>query len=219
MTVNECYLYVQDGLNKISTNASQNISKSAFVRTFNAVQLQWVEDRIKLNEVNNVRIDELQYILKQENLNVVKKDLYYESNLPEDYFHFRRAYCNSGECSLNCWFTREADVNILLQDEFWKPSKEWGETFCTFIDNKIRVYHNNEFNISSTNLIYYRFPIEINMADGYEDINGNPTVDVDSEFKGSSLIEILNMTIQHLAGNINDQFRYQVYGNKIQTHT
>lgn len=219
MTVNEAYLYVTNSLNKLSTNSSQNVSKSAFVNAYNAVQLQWVEDRVKLNELNNVRIDELQQLLVQVEINVKKEDLYYSSDLPDNYYHARRVRAVSGECSLGCYPAKEGDVNILLNDSFWTPSKEWGETFYTLSGDKINVYHNDQFSINKIQLIYYRYPIDINMADGYEDINGVPTVDVDPEFKGSSLVEILNMTVQHLAGVITDQFRYQVFGNKSQAHT
>ena len=106
-----------------------------------------------------------------------------------------------------------------MDDAYWTPSKEWGETFYTLVGGKIRVYHNNQFNLNKINLVYYRYPISINMADGFEDVNGTPTVNVDPEFKGSSLIEILNLTVQHLAGAVNDQMRYQVFGNKSQIHT
>jgi len=110
-------------------------------------------------------------------------------------------------------------MNVLLSDEFWKPSKEWGETFYTLANNQVRVYHNDEFDVSKIDLLYYRYPLDINMADGYDDINGIPTVDVDPEFQGSSIVEILNMVIHQVAGVVTDQFRYQVFGNKAQAHT
>lgn len=219
MTVSESYLYVTNALNKLSTNSSQNVSKSTFVNTFNAVQLQWVEDRVKLNEINNVRIDEIQQLLKEEEITVKKQDLYYYSDLPEDYYHMRRVRATTNGCSIGCYPAKEGDVNVLLNDEFWKPSKEWGETFYTLAGNQVRIYHNNEFSVSKADLIYYRYPLNINMDDGFEDINGEATVDVDPEFKGSSLIEILNLTIHHLAGNINDVARYQMFSNKVQAHT
>lgn len=219
MTVAECYKYVQEGVNKLQSNSSQNIPETTFVTTFNAVQLQWVEDRIKLNEVNNVRIDEIQQILLQVDLKVKKENLFYSSDLPSNYFHYRRSYSTSGECVIFNHLKEEGNVNILLQDEFWKPSKEWAETFCTLVGNKLRIYHNNEVDISKAHLIYYRYPVNINMGDGFSDVNGVTTTDVDPEFQGSSLIEILNLTIQHLAGVINDTNRYQVFSNKVQVHT
>lgn len=219
MTVHQSYKYVQETLNKLNSDSSQNIPKTTFVTAFNAVQMQWVEDRVKVAELDKVRIDEIQQLAVQTELSLKKEDLYYYAELPSNYYHIIRAYGNIGECSLNIWPAREGDVNVLLNDAFWTPSKEWGETFHTLVDNKLRIYHNNQFTLSKVNLIYFRYPININMADGFEDVDGNQTVDVDPEFLGSSIIEILNLTVQHLAGAINDTTRYQVFTNKSQVHT
>lgn len=219
MTVNQSYKYVQEALNKLNSDSSQNIPKTTFVTTFNAVQMQWVEDRVKVGELNKVRIDEIQQLATQVELGLKKEDLYYYTNLPSNYYHIIRAYGKIGDCNLNIWPAKEGDVNVLLSDEFWTPSKEWGETFHTLVNNQLRVYHNNQFNLEKVNLIYFRYPLNINMADGFNDVDGNATVDVDPEFKGSSLIEILNLTIQHLAASVNDPLRYQVFANKSQIHT
>lgn len=218
MSVYDCYQYILNSLNRLSSNSSQSITKTVFVNTYNAVQFNWVEDRIKLGELNKVRIDEIQQLIKQEKLGVTKKENYYEATIPEDYFHFSRSYSNLKGCQIMNWLVKEGDVNVLLNDEFWKPSKEWGETICSLVGNKLRVYYDN-FNISDVQLIYYRYPLNINMKDGFEDVNGHTTEDVNPEFQGSSLIEILNLTIQHLAGSIDDQLRYQVFTNKTQVHT
>ena len=54
MTVNEAYLYFTNAVNKLSSNSGLNIPKAVFVSTFNAVQTQWVEDRVKMNELNKI---------------------------------------------------------------------------------------------------------------------------------------------------------------------
>lgn len=218
MTVYDSYQYVQNALNKLSSNSSQNVTKTSFVNTFNAVQYQWVEDRIKLGELNKIRIDEIQQLLKEVKLTVKKKENYFLANLPSDYFHFVRSYSNLKGCSVMNWLVKEGDVGILLSDEFWKPSKEWGETICSLAGNQMKIYVDN-FNISDVVLVYFRYPVKINMKDNFEDVNGVQTEDVNPEFQGSSLIEILNFTIQHLAGTIDDQLRYQVFTNKTQVHT
>ena len=58
------------------------------------------------------------------------------------------------------WLKKEGDINVLLKDEFWKPSLEWGETICTIVGNKLRVYFDN-FNIDYVILEYYRYPVNI----------------------------------------------------------
>jgi len=219
MTIKECYQYVQNRLNKLSTNANDNIEKYQFVESFNIAQLMWVEDRFKLDEVNLIRIDEINKLLK--NIDIVPTQVlnknYYEIDLPEDYLHYKRSLSYT-PCELTNWLKKEGDINQLLTDEFWKPSIEWGETICTLVNNKLRIYTDN-FKIERVYLLYYRLPLKINMATNYTDINGNPTVDIDPEFNGSSLVEILNYTCNLLAGDIGDNNNYQRFTVLKQQHT
>ena len=208
MTVLDCYKYVQERLNRLSSNKGNNIPKHSFVSAFNSVQLAWVEDRAKLAERNIVRTDEIQQLLKETSFNSpVLKTNWYEVDLPADYFHYKRS-TSIAECELRNILVKEGDINSLLRNDNWKPSVEWGETLCTLVGNKLRVYIDN-FTINSVYLLYYRLPLNINMDDGNNDVNGIPTTDVDPEFNGSSLIEILNMTSELLAADNADQWNLQ----------
>ena len=222
MTVQESYKYVQDRLNKLSTNFGDNIPKHVFVLAFNSTQLQWVEDRIKLGETNIIRTDEVQQLLKSTGSQQPTKtgNNYYEIQLPEDYFHYKRSV-SYVPCEIRNILKKEGDINLLLRDNFWKPSVEWGETLCTLVGGKLRIYVDieNSFEISQVDLVYYRYPLNINMSDGYNDVNGNLTVDINPEFTGSSLIEILNATCELLAADTVDQWRYQTMQQKNIKHT
>lgn len=218
MTVAECYKYVQNRLNKSSSNFSDNIEKHQFVEAFNAMQNLWVESRFKVDETNIVRTDEIQQLLSVHSKKPKKTGSnYYELVLPENYLHYKRSV-SFVPCEIKNHLVKEGDINRLSQDEFWKPSLEWEETICTVAGNSLRIYVDN-FSIQSVELHYYRTPININMADSFTDVNGNPTEDVDPEFKNSSLIEILNLTCQLLAGDNSDQWNYQTLANLNQTHT
>lgn len=220
MTVNECYQYVQARLNKIGTNQNENIPKWAFVSAFNAQQLLWVEDRIKVDESNSLRKDEINQLLKSSPtplISVNTTNTYYEFDLPDDYFHYKRS-TSLVPCEIRNRFVKEGDINSLLLDDSWKPSIEWGETLCTLVGKKLRVYIDN-FTISGVNLTYYRFPANINMSTGHNDVNGNPTSNVDPEFTGSSLIEILNLTCELLSSDTADQWNYQTSLQRGQKHT
>lgn len=217
MTILDCYQYVLNRLNSSSSNSGDNIQKYHFVEAFNTAQSQWVEDRIKLSESSIIRIDEVQQLLKTVKLKPLSKtDLYTEFKLPKDYLHYKRS--TSEPCQLWHILVKEGDVNLLLQDDNWKPSLEWGETLCTLIDNKLRVYRDN-FSVNSVDFVYYRTPILVNLSTGHTDVNGNPTSNIDPEFQNSSLIEILNLSCRILAGDSGDQVRYQPIGNLIQAHT
>jgi len=208
MTIRESYLYVQNRLNKLSTNSGDNIEPFKFIEAFRAAHYHWIEDRFKLDGTNTTRIDEIQILLKTIILETKKETNHVIVSLPDDYLHFERA--TGLPCDIRIWLKSEADINVLLQDDFWKPSYEWQETLGTLQSNTLKVYTDN-FNIDQVLLAYYRHPVQVNMSTGYTDINGEPTVDVDSEFDGSSIREILNITCQMLSGDTANQFGYQIH--------
>ncbi len=217
MTVLECYQYINNRLNKLSTNAGDNIPKFQFVEAFNAVQDQWVEARVKLNDTNTVRIDELQPITIALNIVPIKNKDYSYISLPDDYYHIKRII-GYLPCPLYAYPAKESDVNRLLSDEFWKPSIEWEETFYTIMNNQVRVY--GDFNIPNLEIIYYRTPRRINMVDGYNGlVTGEPNTDIDPEFKNASLLEILNETVVLLASDVMDVARFQSISQRVAQNT
>lgn len=219
MTVLETYYAVQDKLNKLSSNAGANLAKHTFVRHFNMAQDLWVEDRMKRSQTDRVRIDELQPIMKTVELTPIeeKGKGYFKIDLPEDYYHYVRSYSYSGACLIYNWEVREGNMNVVLMDQFWAPSLEWQEIPVTIVGGQLRMYA--DFPINKVVFTYHRYPVRVNMADNFTDPNGNPTVDVHPEFKGSSLVEIINMTTADIAGITADQLQYQINMNKSIQHT
>lgn len=208
MNIKECYQYVTDRLNKLSSNNSQNIPFPQFVRAFNTSQLQWFEERMKIDQTNRIRIDELQQFVKI-------KPIKFSDLLPEDYFHILRVDGNYNSCSSNLALVKESDLNMRLNDAFWKPSKEWNEGLATISGDKINIY--GDF-ITNLNLVYYRTPKEVDI-EGYKTIEGVQSTNIDPELRNTSLIEVLDMTSKLLASDISDQFRYQTLTNKSNQYT
>jgi hypothetical protein len=219
MTVQEVEQYVTNRVNALSTNLGANLSKDKIVEAFNAQQLLWAESRFKLDGLNRTRMDEIQYLLttlKDESL--AKDDLgFYTYTLPEDYFHYERAYCFSGNCPIYLHQRSEADASDLLLDDHWKPSKTWQETFCTLVGNKLKIYA--DFSLTRLQFIYYRLPLSINMEWGSPDVNGDTPTDVDPELTGSSLYEVLNMTVMALSGAIGNMPAYQIADKQNKEYT
>lgn len=215
MRVEEAYRYVTDRLNAMASNKGDNIPKHTFVRAFNACQEMWAEERFKLADTNKTRIDELQRLVTTLSVttSLQKENNYWYTNLPEDYYHTYRVDVYA-PCLLTAYPKKEADINVFLNDALWKPSLEWGETLYTISQNKLKIY--GDFAINSVNFLYFRRPVQINMADGYTDIDGNLNVNIDPEFVASSLIDILDKTVALLAADSADQFRYQINEGKAQ---
>lgn len=218
MTINECYLYVLSRLNKGLTNKGDNIPKWRFVSAFNSQQLLWLDDRIKLDETNTLRKDEIEHLLvtKTNLVPTLAGTNYYELSLPQDYYRYKRS-TSLVPCEIANRLVKEGNINTLLLDTNWKPSVEWGETLCTLVGKKLRIYVDN-FTISGVNFVYYRQPVKVNMEDGFSDINGITNTNIDSEFEGSSLIEILDVTCELLASDNQDQWNLQTSTQR-QRHT
>ena len=91
-----------------------------------------------------------------------------------------------------------------------KPSFEWGETFCTLKNNRVQIYTNDEFNIQSPILTYYRQPrrIEIlNCVDPYT--TQVSLVDVECEFKDDIVELFIDEAAKILAGDIESMTQFQ----------
>jgi hypothetical protein len=226
-------LKVQQRLNKIASSDYDNIEKWQIVEAFNKGQVQWCRRNLHgLNikqtgdEQSKRRIDDLQTILTEIGITLIKQDLYFESqDLPENYFEWKRISADGGtDCCekpkrMVIYLDAEANVDELLRDNIKKPSLPWGETFCTLKDNKVRVYTNNEFDISSARLSYYRQPLRIEIAgtvDPYTQLLS--PVDVECEFKDDVIELFVDEAAKILAGdiesfNISQQASQQVEGN------
>ena len=101
------------------------------------------------------------------------------------------------------YFVEEANLNLLLRDDSKKPSFEWAETFATLIDNQVNIYTNGEFNIESSDLIYYRQPRKIQIqgcVDPYTTLES--PVNVLCEFKDDIIELLIDETVSILAGDI-----------------
>lgn len=109
-------------------------------------------------------VDNLQSLLKIDNLSFVNKDRYVECRkLPTDYLYFKRISpkCNKGECKnvyLKSQMREEANVDDLLIDYMTKPSFDMEQCFHTIAGNKVRIYHNDDFEIKEAVLTYYALP-------------------------------------------------------------
>jgi len=203
-------------LNKIASFDYDNIECWQIAEAFNKSQLEWIRRQIHVSashpdfdESSKMQIDDVQPILLTANITASRKDLFYETELiPEDYLYFKRvAVKGEKDCcpprSIIVYLDEAADVDNLLSDDFKKPSWEWGETFCTMQSNKIRIYTNNEFDIVSPTLTYYRKPRLVEFAGCINPTTGLPAVaDITSEFKDDVVELMIDGAVSLIAGDI-----------------
>ena len=210
-------------LNKLASNDYDNIECWQIVEAFNKAQVEWVRRQLHGNnmfregdEMSKRRIDDLQILLEEVNLPGFSTNDYFESTaIPADYMEFKRisAFATSECCpeprSMTVYLAEESNVDLLMRDPLKRPDYEWGETYCTWLGNDIRVYR-RDFNITTVNLTYYRQPTLIEIAGCQNPYDGSTTtVDVESDFKDDIMEVLLDETAAVIAGDIENFNQYQ----------
>lgn len=208
---------VQQRLNKLSSHDYDNIEQWQIVEAFNKAQLDWCRRNLhgmnqykEGDEQSKRRIDDFQILLKNIVLKTKKKGLYDESvELPSDYLEYKRVSCSAdSECCDNkhamvVYLVEEGNVDVLLKDELKKPSFEWGETFCTLVGNKVRIYTNGDFSTDNVVLTYYRMPKRIQRAGQVDPYKMEPVdAEVVCEFKDDIVELLVDETVKVIAGDI-----------------
>jgi hypothetical protein len=206
---------IKERLNKLDSQDYDNINCWQISEAFNKAQVEWV--RRQLHGINIVkegdegstrRKDDLQVLLTTEGLSLTDKEYYYFGALPENYMQWKRVdvYAKKDCCDkrrMTVYLAEEESLNQLLRDNQKRPSFEWAETFATLIGNTTHIYTNDEFDIESANLIYYRQPRRIQIAgctNPYD--NTVSTVNVDCEFKDDIVEVIIDEAASIIAGDI-----------------
>jgi hypothetical protein len=206
---------IKQRINKLDSQDFDNIECWQIVEAFNKAQVEW--SRRQLHGINLVkegdeqstrRKDDLQVLLKTIPLLLNEDDIFYGAQLPEEYLQWKRVdvFAQKDCCDkrrMVVYFVEEANLNLLLRDDSKKPSFEWAETFATLIDNQVNIYTNGEFNIQSSNLIYYRQPRKIQIqgcVDPYTTLQS--PVNIECEFKDDIIELLIDETVSILAGDI-----------------
>jgi hypothetical protein len=232
MTNDTIQLKVKQRINKLASNDYDNIMPWQIIEAFNKAQVDWCRRNLQGtnmskqgDESSKRRIDDLQILLKEEKLAMVKKELYYISpTLPSDYFEFKRV---SSKATTDCcdprimtvYLTEEANIDLTLKDVNKKPSFPWGETVCTFAGNKLKIYTNGEFDITDAVLTYYKQPTKIQIKGISDPYTGQVSlVDVECEFKDDLTEVLIDECVKILAGDLEDMTANQIASNSVETN-
>jgi hypothetical protein len=160
------------------------------------------------DEQSTRRKDDLQILLIKEPLAAVKKDIYYEGNIPLDYLQWKRVdiYAKKDCCNarrMTVYLAEEGNLNQLLRDKAKQPNFEWAETFATLINDTVHLYTNGEFEISDAFLTYYRQPRKIQVTGCSDPYTGvTSATEVECEFKDDIIELIIDEAVSILAGDI-----------------
>lgn len=233
MTNDTIQIKVKQRINKLASNDFDNIMPWQIIEAFNKGMTAWCRRNLlgtnmtkTGDESSKRRIDDLQILLTEAKLQMVKKDKYFSSPiLPSDYFEWKSisAKANSNCCpdkrSLMIYLAEEANIDELLRDYNKKPSFEWSETFCTIANNRVKVFTNNEFDVVETSLTYYRQPRRIEIAGASDPYTGLiSTANVECEFKDDLVEVFIDECVKILAGDLEDITANQIAENSVETN-
>ena len=211
-------------LNKLDSNDYDNIECWQFIEAFNKAQIEWCRRNLhggnmykEGDELSKKRIDDLQPLLIELSLTGTSTNTYFESNnFPvERYLEFKKVTSQAkDECceprSMTVYLAEEANVPLLLRDPLKNPDFEWGETFCTMLNNTIRIYRNSNFDIVNPILTYYRKPILIQVQGCVDPYTGQlSNSNVNCEFKDDLVEVMLDDTAALIAGDIENIYQQQ----------
>jgi len=168
MTLLQVFTKIDLRLNKGATSDSDNLWKYVKGEAFNKAVNEWIRRQYRGknltqegDEESTARVDDLQILLKKDNLTIRDRGLYIETNkLPTDYLYYKRLtpYVSKGSCSnviIKSHLKEEANVDDLIN----YPSFNFEETFHTLIGNRAHIYHNKDFTVDKVTLTYYRKPL------------------------------------------------------------
>jgi|SRR6056300_1093492 len=224
MDNNTLQIKVKERLNKLGSFDYDNIECWQIAEAFNKAQIEWVRRQVDPtvaqpqdgDESSKMQIDDIQRLLVSDTITAAKKDKYFETpELPENYLYFKRVSIGAKtQCcparSMTVFLEEVANVDMLLSNDFTKPSLDWGETFCTIQGNRIRIYTNNDFDVDQPELTYYRKPREVKFENCVELSTGDPiSAPVTCEFKDDIAELILESAVAILGGDMESMTQYQ----------
>ncbi len=233
MNNNLLQIKIKQRLNKLASLDYDNIECWQIQEAFNKAQLEWVRRMIYgLNtrregtEQSTGLIDDLQVILKSQDLTPVDKQTFFEATLPADYLYYVRTdvYANSKCCpdkrKMVVYEVEEANMGVLLTSDTKGPSFEWAETLSTLVGDKLRVYTNGEFTITDIGLVYYRVPRQVQFQGCVNPVTGQAfTANQECEFKDDVAEILVDQAAAILAGDIESMNQYQRESQEVQKNS
>jgi len=218
------FLKIKQRLNKLASNDYDNIECWQVVEAFNKGMTQWCRRNLhgsnsmkEGDEQSKRRIDDLQVLLGTKTMIMNDRKLFYQSeDLPDNYFEWKRLEvevsneCCPGTRRMTTYLAEEANVELLLRDKNKQPNFEWAETFCTMLNNQIRVYSNEKFEVKNTTLYFYRQPVYIQIEGCVDPYTQQvSTQNVNCEFKDDVIEVFIDEAVKIIAGDIESMTQYQ----------
>ena len=232
---------IDQRLNKLSTNEHQQIQLEDKILALNEAQIKLIKQKVDgFSTVSGLGLDsfkkryeDLQSLIVGYNnqplpLKVKNKELnqwFARLNaLSPKYMFYIDSYvlADKGRCkNRKIWINRDlskhGDLQFILNNDHYKPSFEYQETFNFLSSDEISIFTDGTFTPTKVCISYMRYPVYID-KEGYIKFDGTPSVDQDCEQDTYLEDELLDLTVQNLAMFTENQAAVQSSQIRIQTN-
>lgn len=169
MTTEQVYEQFIIKINRNAQTDAVHCDRGRFVVLYNEAQEKYLESLLERKNEDEIRYAE-KFVVPNEILGVEKTER--DSTLfkiPSDYFDFISAkavaqtdYCP--EAVIDLHETKLENIDIILSDEFNKPSFDYREAPFKIGNGQVITYQDN-FTYKELLLTYYRYPQQISLID------------------------------------------------------
>jgi hypothetical protein len=232
---------IDQKLNKLSTNEHQQINLEDKILALNEAQIKLIKQKVDgQNTVSGLGLDafkkryeDLQSLVMTYNhqplsLTLLNPELnQWMANLDDldpKYMFYIDSYvlADKGRCTnRKIWINRDlakhGDIQFVLNNDHYKPSFEYQETFNSISSNEINVFTDGTFIPKQIFMSYMRYPEYIN-KEGYIMLDGEPSFDQNCELETYLEDELLDLTVQSLAMYTENMSAVQTAQMRIQTN-
>lgn len=213
---------IDQRLNKLSTNEHQQIQLEDKILALNEAQLKLIKQKVDgISVVSGMgmdafkkRYEDLQSLVEYYDhqplkLTEINPKLHQFSaslhDLVPRYMFYMDSYflADKGQCKdriiwINRDLAKHGDLQFILNNDHYKPSFEYQESFNFLSSDEISVFTDGTFTPSKVYIMYLRYPVYIDKA-GYVKFDGSDSIDQDCELEAYLEDELLDLTVQNLA--------------------
>jgi hypothetical protein len=232
---------IDQRLNKLSTNEHQQIQLEDKILALNEAQIKLIKQKVdNISTVSQMGLDsfkkryeDLQSLVVDYNhqpLSLVESDKeihQWKANIHQlepQYMFYVDSYvlADKGRCkNRKIWINRDlakhGDLQFIMNNDHYKPSFEYQETFNFLSSDDISIFTDGTFTPNTINIMYMRYPVYINKT-GFIMFDGQPSFDQDCELETYLEDELLDLTVENLAMYTENQSAVQNAQYRIQTN-
>lgn len=213
---------IDQKLNKLSSNVHQSIPLEDKILALNEAQIAIIKTKIsgqsvpnklgmdamkkRYQDIETLIVDFTENSLPLEEVNTFLNQ--WDADLSEleprymlyadSYFLAEKGKCKDHIIWTNKDLLKHGDVQFLLNNDHYKPSFEYQETFNSISAEKLSVFTDGTFTPTKLFVMYVRYPISIDKQ-GYVHFDGSNSVDVNCELADYLEDELLDEAVLNLS--------------------